>query len=350
VKGGPLEPTPVAGKNGTIDLQVQAAYDAKNAYLRFRWKTLNPHPGNEHPYLRYDGKAWKEHGGPKLAKDVREGRQPAIYEDRLSVMIDDGQVPAFAQQGCWLTCHTGQRDMPGAATKEQAQADALLTALGKGDLRKYLPSSRSDPGADWKSGKSRAEIAKIKSAGGFADLMQWRAHRSGPVGLADDGYVLEYRLFDEGRNMFASNKDAKTGAPKYMWDEKKVGYRSVTADQLRKADHFLVRERNAAPFDANAGWKAGDMVPAYVTSRTEASGSAADNSAQASWRDGTWTVVLVRPLGLKNADDKPLRPGNAYHVGFAVHDDNITTRGHHVSFPRTLGLGARADIEAVKLP
>jgi hypothetical protein len=37
-------------------------------------------------------------------------------------------------------------------------------------------------------------------------------------------------------------------------------------------------------------------------------------------------------------------------VGFAVHDDNITTRGHHVSFVRTLGFGTAADIRAVKLP
>ena len=28
-----------------------------------------------------------------------------------------------------------------------------------------------------------------------------------------------------------------------------------------------------------------------------------------------------------------LREGKAYNFSFAVHDDNITTRGHHVSFP-----------------
>jgi hypothetical protein len=37
------------------------------------------------------------------------------------------------------------------------------------------------------------------------------------------------------------------------------------------------------------------------------------------------------------------------HVGFAVHDDNITTRGHHVSFVKTLGIGAKADITAARL-
>lgn len=35
--------------------------------------------------------------------------------------------------------------------------------------------------------------------------MQWRVNRSGPVGMADDGYVLEYRNFDEGKNPFSWN-------------------------------------------------------------------------------------------------------------------------------------------------
>ena len=71
VKGGPLEPTPVKGKNGSIELKVQAAYDAKNAYLRFQWQTQNPHPGIEHQYLRFDGKEWKVFGYPKLDKVVQ---------------------------------------------------------------------------------------------------------------------------------------------------------------------------------------------------------------------------------------------------------------------------------------
>jgi hypothetical protein len=48
-------------------------------------------------------------------------------------------------------------------------------------------------------------------------------------------------------------------------------------------------------------------------------------------------------------DDKILKEGNAYTFGFAVHDDNITTRGHQVSFPLTVGFGTEADIEAVKV-
>ena len=349
VQAGRLEPTPVTGKNGHVDLKVQAAFDAKNAYLRLQWKTANAFPGSEHQYLRFDGKEWKVHGFPKLDKVVQDGKQPGLYEDRMSIMIDDGKVAGFAKQGCWLTCHDGMRDMPKQFTKEEVAANALLTAIKKTDVRKYLPETRTDP-SDWKTGKSVEDIAKIKAAGGFVDLIQWRAHRSNAVGMADDGYVLEWRLGDAGKDVFGGNADANTHEPKFMWDEKKVGYKSITADQLRKGDHFLVREQNAVPFDPKAAWKEGDMIPDYLVSREDAKGSAADNNAIATWKDGLWTVVLIRPLGLTNDDDKNLKSGSHYNLGFAVHDDNITTRGHHVSFVKTLGLGVKADIQAVKLP
>ncbi|MGE5101174.1 MAG: ethylbenzene dehydrogenase-related protein, partial [Deltaproteobacteria bacterium] len=225
-------------------------------------------------------------------------------------------------------------------------------AIKKTEVRKYLPDTRTDP-SDWKTGKSVEEIGKIKAQGGFVDLIQWRAHRSNPVGMADDGYVLEWRLSDAGKDVFSSNADEKTHQPKFMWDEKKVGYRSITADQLRKGDHFLVREQNAVPFDPAAAWKEGDMIPDYIVSRDDAKGSAADNNAIASWKDGMWTVVLIRPLGLTNADDKTLKRGGVYNIGLAVHDNKITTRGHYVAFVRTLGLGAagiKVDINATELP
>ncbi|NMF90604.1 ethylbenzene dehydrogenase-related protein [Aromatoleum petrolei] len=349
VKGGRLEPHPVKGKSGYKALKVQAAYDAKNAYLRFQWHTDNAYPGTEHQYLRFDGKEWKVFGYPKLDKPVQDGVEMPLYEDRMSVMIDDGKVPGFANQGCWLTCHNGQRDMPKQFTKDEAANNALLQAIKKRDVRKYLPDTRTDP-SDWKTGKSVEDIAKIKAAGGFVDLIQWRAHRSNPVGMTDDGYVLEFRLSDSGKDMFGGNADAKTHQPKFMWDASKVGYKSITVDQLRNGNHFLIREQNAVPFDPNAGWKEGDMIPDYVVSRADAKGSAADNNAIASWKDGVWTVVMIRPLGLANDDDKALKAGGVYNVGFAVHDDNITTRGHQVSFVKTIGFGAKADIKAVKLP
>ena len=350
VKANKLEPAPVDGKNGVVQLNLQVAYDNENAYFRAQWKTKANAPGDVYPFYRFDGKEWKVYGAPRLDAPVRKGEQPAIYEDRFSMMIDDGGVPGFASQGCWLTCHTGERDAPKQPSTAEVQANPLYAAIKRNDVRKYLPSTRTDALASWDKGKSVEEIEKIKAAGGFLDLIQWRAHRSNPVGMADDGYVLEWRNFDAGKNPFASNLDAKTKQPRFMYDEKKAGRKAFAESDIRKVSTILIREQNAVPFDPNAGWKAGDLLPRYVVSGADAAGSAADNrNVKGVWKDGTWTVVWVRPLNLTNPDDKALREGKVYNFGFAVHDDNITTRGHQVSFPVTVGFGAKATIEATKL-
>lgn len=349
VKEGRLEPMPVEGKNGVIDLGFQVAYDSENAYFRFQWKTLNDYAGTAHPYYRYDGKEWKVFGYPKLDEVVQDGEQPGIYEDRMSIIIDDGSVPMFANQGCWLTCHDGERDNPDRPDTADVKANQLFAHLKKKDVRKYLPSTRTDENASWDMGKTPEEIAEIKAAGGFLDLMQWRGHRSNPVGMSDDFYVLEYRNSDAGKNPFGGNK-GKNHQPKYMFDAKKFGKKSLRIEDIRIMPTTLIRELNAVPFDPNADWKEGDLIPKYVVSREDSKGSAADNNmSKGEWKDGMWTVVWARKLGLTNPDDKELKIGKAYDFSFATHDDNITTRGHHVSFPMTVGFGAKADIEATRL-
>lgn len=350
VKAGPLEAMPVAGKNPSLDLAVQAAHDDKNLYLRFHWKTQAQVPGDAYPQLRFDGKEWKNHGAHRLDKAVREGKMQAIYENRLSLMVDDGKVPNFAKHGCWVTCHDGMRDMRNEATREQIAANPLLQK--RADIRKYLPATRTGDNAGWDKTKTAEEIAAIKAAGGFLDLMQWRAHRSNMVGMADDGYVLEYRLFDAGKNPFVSNMDAATKRPKFMFDAGKAGSKALTAADIGKVGkpQVLVMGGTAVAFDPNAGWKEGDMLPQYYLSRAEATGSAADNAdVKGVWKDGAWTVVWVRPLNLANPDDKALKVGASVSIGIAVHDDNITTRGHHVSLPLKLGIGTQGDITAVTL-
>jgi len=82
-----------------------------------------------------------------------------------------------------------------------------------------------------------------------------------PVGMADDGYVLEFRNFDAGKNPFSSNMDPKSKQPKFMYDEKKVGKKALALDDIRKTPTAVVREQGAVPFDPNAGWKVGISFP-----------------------------------------------------------------------------------------
>ncbi len=355
VSGKNIEPGPIPGKNGFVKLAIQAAHDSEYLYFRFRWNTNAKREGRMHNYVRYDGKAWKFYGSHRASSNVRSGKEPPLYEDRLAIILDDGKVKDFANQGCWVTCHNGMRDAPDMATKEQVQAHPLLgkSGLKKSDIRKYLPSTRTDESASWDKTKSKEEIAKIKAAGGFLDLMQWRVARSNPVGMADDGYVLEYRLFDEGKNPFSWNLDRKTMTPKFMFDKGKAGFKGLRAEDIGNPSKpaVLVREANAVPYDANAGWKEGDILPGRLVSRTGAKGSAADNDdAKGVWKDGAYTMIFRRKLDTGHpADDKILKVGGKYTIGIGIHDDNVTTRYHFVSFPLSLGIGVDADIKAVTL-
>ncbi len=356
VEGDELEPAPIEGKNPTVDLQVQVAYDADNAYFRFQWKTQMNRAGQMHDYMRFNGEAWEFYGNARSEEEVRSGAQPPLYEDRLTMMVDDGSVPMFAEQGCWLTCHTGMRNMPGEPTKDEIAANPVLGSDGlkASEVLKYLALSRTDDMASWDATKSGEEIAALKAEGKFVDLMQWRAARSAPVGMADDGYVLEYRRFDDGKNPFSWNVDRKSMTPKYMFDTSKGGVKAITVDDIGDPSkpYAIIREGNAVPYNPAAGWKEGDVLPGRLLSRADAEGSAADNGQVASeWKDGVYTVVWTRKLNTGHPDDdKIIEEGKAYTFGFAVHDDSSTTRFHFVGFPVLIGFGAEGAIQATQVP
>jgi hypothetical protein len=48
-------------------------------------------------------------------------------------------------------------------------------------------------------------------------------------------------------------------------------------------------------------------------------------------------------------DDRVLRPGKAYPVGFSIFDDTVSNRRHYVTLPLTVGLGVDGDVKAVKV-
>jgi len=85
--GQKLEPKPIKGKAAAIPVQVQAANDGANLYLRFSWKQ----PAGA--------------GGDKMDKD-----NPV----KLAFMLEDNKIPGANLSGCWETCHADARTMPDA--------------------------------------------------------------------------------------------------------------------------------------------------------------------------------------------------------------------------------------------
>jgi hypothetical protein len=83
--GERMEPTPLAGKPGTIPLTVKAAYDDDVLYLQFSWRQP---PGS---------------GGAQM-----DPANPV----KIGFMLDAGKVELADQSGCWASCHADARTMP----------------------------------------------------------------------------------------------------------------------------------------------------------------------------------------------------------------------------------------------
>jgi hypothetical protein len=134
-----------------------------------------------------------------------------------------------------------------------------------------------------------------------------------------------------------------------MYDEKITGFKAIPESQLqaRMGQAALIEKKNAVPLDPNAKFSVGDLLPQYVLREPE--GSAADVQAFGRYLDGHWIVELRRKLNTGNADDKLLRPGTAYPIGFGMFDDTVSNRRHYVTLPMTLGLGVKGDVTAVKV-
>lgn len=80
-----LEPRPIKGKAGSVPVNVQAAHDGSQLYLRFSWK--QPAGG----------------GAEKM---------DPTNQVKLTLMLDDNKIERANLSGCWESCHADLRTMP----------------------------------------------------------------------------------------------------------------------------------------------------------------------------------------------------------------------------------------------
>jgi hypothetical protein len=335
-----IDPEPIAGKVGYKDIRVRAAYDATHFYLRVQW--ASERPGITHETYRFDGTNWIPNSRNKPA--VLGPNQHFSYEDRFAVLFAERNVRAdptlpasigFETVGCWMTCHDNMRHMP-----EHPDVAGAQQFIGQNDVRKYLLTTRSADGP-----KSTAEIAAMRASGEFLDLWQFRAARGAPVQIASDDYVLEYRNADIGGT--SAFFDQMPADMRWMYDRSLVGFDAIPMSEYeqRIGQTPLITDgplKNAVPYDANANFAAGDILPRRLL-RT-ASGNRGDVTVYSGWNDGVWTVIFKRELVTANttgesATDKSLElaGGAVYTLGFGVFDDFTTSRRHFVTLPFTLG-------------
>ena len=339
---------PADAEDGVV-LEVAAAHDGQELQLWFRFET--DEPSWYHDYLVYEGGQWVRHVG---SADGEEGY--GLYEDRISVIWSDGSVAGFAEAGGYVTVHPGMRTTATEASEEQVEAHPWLgEELGQSDVRKFIAESREEgasPDELWQGVRPAEELEQLREDGVFLDLWQWRAHRSNPVGYADNGYVLEYRHGSQGRSMYRSN-ESDAGEPRMMYDPEATGRYALDIEALHRReygqdDDYYLAEDFAVPFDSEREWEEGDAIPRRLLQ--EPSGSRGAIRAAGTYKDGSWDVRLWRSLeSPEPMDSLAIEPGRTYAVAFAVHQAT-GARFHDVSMPMTFGLDdAEAQINAIKV-
>lgn len=326
-------------------LKVGAVYNDDDFQLRYEFETDAPSWYHQY-WIREDGE-WVRYGTDSAGPDPH-----GFYEDRISMMLDDGGVEGFARYGGVMTVHDGVRSMIGAVSPEEvAEHPYLGEELGRSDVRKYLPETR-DAAPDepsWDQLRSTEALQALRAEGGFLDLWQWRAHRSHPVGHADNTYVFEYRLSSEGQGPYTGNWDDEADQPRWMFDPDQTGKRALRKEKLLEQgygqdDLYYLSEAHATEYDPDHEWQEGDAIPQRFL--REPTGSRGAIRAGGGYEDGAWRIRLTRSLAAPNAEDsKALAADEVYSVAFAVHN-RAGARWHRVSLPLTLGLGVEADIVA----
>ncbi len=186
VTGEKLEPTPIPGKRGSILVNIQAAHDADNLYMRFQWE---------------DG----EHAPVPFAEG---GKMDAENPIKLAIMLstdseENPEVEYAERAGCWQTCHHDANYMPHQPDKSALAGSPLDTSDG---FTKYLKESRTAIEIEGKDGKKRggwdklkdeAEIQAALENGSFMDLLRYKSG----TGESEDGYILAERVMTGGQGV-----------------------------------------------------------------------------------------------------------------------------------------------------
>jgi len=330
-------------------LRVAAVYNEDEIQFRYQFDTDSP--SWYHRYLVYHNGEWV----PAHSSSIEGAREPNLYEDRISLAIDDGSVPNYAYYGGYLVARPGTRSYPYEAPPEWVE-DSPVGQRGYGDdVRKYIPESRTTQRTDavWHSMRSEDEIEQLRRDGVFLNTWQWRAHRSNPIGYADHGYVLEYRNSSEGRGMYTDNWDDDNDRPMLMYDLDRFGFAALSWDRLRRSDYtqddpYFLYDGHAVPFDPDRAWRQGDVLPAVYLRDPE--GSRGSITADGHYHDGAWNVRVTRTREAPNPlDGKSLHEGETYNIQFAVHTAGTGERYHLVSMPLTFSLDGQGDLVATRV-
>lgn len=223
-------------------------------------------------------RAWSWDGSKFTRSDVQQ--------DRMALLFPIENNAKFAAKGCGVACH-----------------------------------NNDDDNKKWWMGSEAADQRY--------DLWQWTAANSNPNGQAQDQWMGQQE--DPANHESALHGDKLTsGGSLSNINKAKDGPIFMSSVDL-SARYIMTGEQIA--LDTTKLSK-DTLIPASVLAPWV--GSRGDIQAQGTWKDGKWTVVLLRALNTGNDEDLAFTPPKSYPFGIALFD-HIDQLDHTVT-PQVLVL------------
>lgn len=192
-------------------------------------------------------------------------------EDRMLLAFAIENNPEFASQGCSAACH-----------------------------------NLSENQDEWWMGTDSEDLR--------IDAWHWKAARTHPAGLADDKWWgIQTDPTDPESSRHGDAKDSGGEKTNVLEDGSGPAFMhgsDLTAKFIMAGEEVDI-DTGVLPVSA--------VVPGYVV--TPMVGSRGDIAADATWADGKWVLVLMRPLDTGHDDDVLFTPPKAYPFGLSVMDN-----------------------------
>jgi hypothetical protein len=322
----PVSVTTHAGANlpnGESRVEVQAAQDGERLYLKFRWQ--DPTRSFKHLPLQKTDAGWR-----LLHEEYDIEDEDAYYEDKFSVLLTT-----------WSRIAGG------------------VTHLGPKPL-------------DDKPAPMSGRGLHFTEDGSIADMWQWKAVRSEPMGKLDDDYfggpaepkpeeiagTKRYKggyVTDPG-GIGSANNFASEGPGGYAGE---VLPKRLPADlpallerlgpidldpAASDAEPLMMWESETVEYspERDAEIPVGTVIPGIVVKDGgTVEGDRGDVDTGAHWEDGWWTLEVARRLDTGSGHDVALRPGETVYLWVAVFDRTQTRHSRHMR-PLALRLPAPA--------
>ena len=96
-------------------LYVAAEYN--DTEFRLHYRIAVEEPSWYHQYWLYRDGTWTRMGSGAAGPDANR-----LYEDRISMMLDDGSVEGFSRYGGWMLVHPGMRTLDSAVSSDDVAA------------------------------------------------------------------------------------------------------------------------------------------------------------------------------------------------------------------------------------